>query len=96
MDWSKGFSANYYAAVVDPATWKDIEIFEIEDGSISRSESALMESADLKTLRYQTNREQWIRIWLDVKQAGDAAHVALFTGLACSPGRDINGNIISN
>lgn len=96
MDWNRGFSASYYAAVVDPSTWKDMEIFEIEDGSISRSESSLMESADLKTLRYQTNKERWIRIWMDVKQVGDAEHVALFTGLACSPGRDIKGNITSN
>ena len=96
MDWNKGFSARYHAAVVDPSTWKDTEIFEIEGGSISRSESALMESADLKTLRYQTNREQWIRIWLDARQNGSSDHVALFTGLACAPGRDIKGNIISN
>lgn len=96
MDWNKGFSASFHAAVVDPSTWKDMEIFEIEDGSISRSESALMESADLKTLRYQTNREQWIRIWLDARQNGSSDHVALFTGLACAPGRDIKGNIISN
>ena len=24
IDWSKGFSARYYATIVDPKTWRDI------------------------------------------------------------------------
>ena len=43
MNWNKGFSAEYYASVVDPSTWRDIERFEIIDGDINRKSSELMD-----------------------------------------------------
>ena len=43
MDWSKGYSASYYAARVDPVTWRDVERFEITGGSIKRGVDALRE-----------------------------------------------------
>ena len=27
MDWTKGFTATYYAVLVDPITWRDTERF---------------------------------------------------------------------
>lgn len=97
MDWSKGFSALYYASIVDPQTWRDIERFEITDGSISKEASGLRVSADIDCVNYENEaRENWVRIWLDARQNGAAEHVPLFTGLATSPSRDINGNVISN
>lgn len=93
MDWNKGFTAMYYASVVDPATWRDIEKFDITDGSITRSDSSLVESADIST-RYALDGEKWIRVYMDTRQDGAAGHVALFTGLAVPPQADINGNVV--
>lgn len=96
MEWNYGFSAKYYVAIVDPATWKDIDRVEITGGKISRSTDTLRESADLDCVAYDRSSEQWIRIYLNAKQEGSSERVALFTGLATSPGRDIDGFRESN
>lgn len=96
MDWSKGFEATYYMTIVDRITWKDTEKIEITGGSVSKSDSNLIESADVDCLNYD-HGEQWIRLWLDARQDGaDASHIALFTGLATSPSVSINGVIKQN
>jgi len=96
MDWSKGLSASYKAYIVDPITWKDTEPIEIISGSISKSEDSLRESADINVYNYNSDREQWIRIYLDARQQSDSYYGPLFTGLISSPGRDIDGSIQSN
>ena len=48
MDWSKGYSATYYAKRVDPATWRDLETIKLTGGSIKREPSGLRESADIE------------------------------------------------
>ena len=97
MDWSKGFSATYYMSIVDPVTWRDVDRIEIKGGEISRSESELVESADVDCVRYDQSSERYVRIWLNTKQGGGrSSHIALFTGLATSPNRDINGTLIAN
>ena len=96
MNWNKGFSTSYYATFVDVNTWKDTERFEIISGTIAKSDSNLIESADIETRNYGENTEKWIRVWLDAKQADSSEHVPLFTGLACSPSVSINGTIFSN
>lgn len=95
MDWSKGFEARYYASIIDKNSWRDRERFEITGGQISRTEGELRESADIDCISYDKG-EQWIRIWMDVRQNGAAEHVALFTGLATSPTDDINGSVTNN
>lgn len=92
MDWSKGFSASCYMTIVDPASWRDIERVEIKGGTVSRSVSGLMQSADITCTDFDPDREQWVRVYLDAAQAGDVAHVALFTGLSSVPERSVNGN----
>lgn len=93
MQWQKGFTASYYASYVDAGTWRDIEKFDITSGSISKNDEGLLESADLTALDFDQTRERWVRIYLDATQSGDRAHEPLFTGLATSPQRDIQGNI---
>lgn len=93
MDWSKGYSASYYMTRVDPRTWRDIEVIGITGGSISRSTDSLMQSADVDCIGYGYAREEYVRIYLDTAQGGQHAHVPLFTGLATSPNRDIEGNL---
>ena len=88
MEWSKGYSATYYAARVDPVTWRDVERFEIVGGTVKRDSDALRESADIKCIGHQIEVEQWIRVYLDARQSGDASHVALFTGIASTPDLD--------
>ena len=94
MNWNKGYSATFYAAFVDPITWRDTERFEITGGSISRSDSDLQESCDLDCIGYDQSRERWVRVWMDTRQNGAAGHYALFTGLATSPERDIKGTLV--
>ena len=96
MDWSKGYTASYYMAVVDPITWRDIKVIEITDGTIKKETNNLMQSADVTCLNYARNVEQWVRIWLTAKQGDESMHEPLFTGLAVSPDRDINGLIENN
>ena len=80
-------------AVVDKRTWNDISRLDITGGNISRTGSGLRQSADIDCPEYETGTEQWIRVWLDARQNGAAAHVALFTGLACSPSVHLDGNL---
>lgn len=96
MDWSKGYSATYYAKRVDPATWRDLETIKLTGGSIKREPSGLRESADIDCANYNIAVEQWVRIYLDTRQNGDAGHEALFTGLATSPDTDLDGMMSEN
>lgn len=96
MNWYKGFSAAYYATEVDARTWKDTDRIEITGGSISRTDEGLRNSADIDCVNYDRAREIYVRIWMDARQGGDREHVALFTGLACAPDRDINGTLVTN
>lgn len=96
MDWDKGFSARYYISVIDRATWRDLRRLEITGGTIKREDSELRESADINCVNYSETTEQIIRVWLDAKQNGNSSHIPLFTGLATSPGRNINGRLVTN
>lgn len=96
MDWSKGFSARYYMTVVNTTTWSDLEKIDITDGSINRTESGLRQSANVTCVKYDRTLERWIRIWLDARQGGESYHGALFTGIACSPTREIEGRRETN
>lgn len=92
MDWNKGFSARYYLTVVDPTTWRDIQRVEITGGSVSRVSTGLRQSADVDCTEFDPERELWVRVYLDAAQAGDVAHVPLFTGLTSVPERSMDGN----
>lgn len=96
MNWSKGMSASYKAYIVDPITWKDTEPIDIISGSISKSEDDLRESANITVSNYSSNKEQWIRIYLDARQSSDSYYGAIFTGLISSPGVDIEGSVQTN
>lgn len=97
MEWNKGFSASYYASEVDIRTWRDAGRFEITGGSISRTDDGLRNSADISCVNYSRDREVWVRVLMNVSQDGSAPdHVALFTGLASAPDRDIHGTLITN
>lgn len=88
MDWNKGFTATCYACIVDKYSWRDTERFKIKsDSQITRSDSDLIEAADVLT-DYGFDGEQWIRLYMDARQNGATAHVALFTGIAAAPKRD--------
>lgn len=105
IDWSRGYSSQYYMTVVDKSTWRDIFRVKILSGSINRTDSDLRESADVECVNYSeanlnrqlvsrgrsSTSEQYIRIWLDAKQDDSSSHIPLFTGLASSPTKDIDG-----
>lgn len=96
MDWSKGFSASYYASIVDARTWIDTGRFEITGGSISRTDEGLRNSADISCIDYDRDKELYVRVYMNTLQEGSTSeHIALFTGLACAPDRDINGTLVT-
>lgn len=95
MDWSKGYSASYHMTIVDPITWRDIGRVEITGGSISRGLDGLRESASIDCEVFNLGIEQWVRVWLNTKQAGSSESLPIFTGLASSPNNDKEGNIQS-
>lgn len=92
IDWSKGFSAKYYATVVDPLTWRDISTINISDGSIQLTNNSLRESASISCKQFDSDSEYWIRIYLDARQSsGNSQLVPLFTGLTSVPDQNYNG-----
>lgn len=96
MNWSKGFTATYYAYVIDPDSWRETERIYIVGGSIKREEDGLRQSANIDCKGYAPELEQWVRVYLDTEQEGASAHEALFTGIATSPGWDYNGVVRSD
>lgn len=96
MDWRKGFSSRYYISILDRNTWRDLRMIEITGGTINREDSDLRESADIDCVNYSETTEQFIRVWLDAKQNGSSTHTPLFTGIATSPSRNIEGNLTTN
>ena len=96
MDWSKGFSASYYATIVDARTWIDAGRFEITGGSVSRTDEGLRNSADISCINYDRDEERYIRVYMNTLQEdGSPAHIALFTGLACAPDKDFDGKLVT-
>lgn len=93
MEWSKGFKASYHACLVNPDTWADAERIEILSGNINRTSTGLRESADIGCIDYDHGSDKWIRIWMDVEQAGSKEHIAMFTGLVSAPEKQIDGSI---
>lgn len=96
IDWSRGYSASFYAERVDPATWRDVAVIRVTGGTIKREATGKRQSADISCVRYRIPVEQWVRVYMDVRQDGAAAHVPLFTGIAVSPDDDINGTLTTN
>ena len=96
IDWTQGYSARYYLAILDKYTLRDIDRMEITGGSIKRSLTELRESADIDCTDYDSNTEQYIRVWLDIKQGAESSHTPLFTGLATSPSNTYNGRLKKN
>ena len=47
MDWRGGFSALYELKKVDPMSFNDMGSFDFVSGTIDKTDSGLMESADL-------------------------------------------------
>lgn len=95
MDWNQGYMSIIYGCYVDPVSWHDLNRFEIISGSIDKTNEALRESASIALSDYKQESERWIRIYLDTRQNEGGAHVPLFTGLAVTPDKDINGNVMS-
>lgn len=96
MNWNAEYTAEFYGCFINPQTWYDTDRFELTDGSVERSADSLRQSASLNCTDYDEDTERWIRIYMDAVQGGDATHNALFTGLATSPSRDIDGNVIEH
>lgn len=85
MDWSKGYSSDFYAKEVDPVTWRDIGEIPITGGTVKRTFSGLRQSATLQCSIDLGGIEKWVRVYMDVEQDGGYAHEAIFTGLAATP-----------
>lgn len=98
MNWSKGYTVLHYAMIVDPISWKDIDRVEVQSGSIKKSETSLLQAADLVCgdMEDLYGQERWLRIYADIRQEDDTYHAPLFTGLISTPSRNIEGSKIKN
>lgn len=96
MDWSKGYSAVFYATLLDKKTMKDIKRIELKEGTIKRALTDLRQSADLTCDGYTTKQEEYIRVWFDAYQGGNVSHTPLFTGVATSPKDKYSGRRRTN
>lgn len=96
IDWGKGYSASFYAEQVDSSTWRDVGVIEITGGTVKRENEGKRQSADIDCIDYRIPIEQWIRVYMDIQQAGSSAHVPLFTGLATTPDSDMHGSLTKN
>lgn len=95
IDWTKGITARYYCAIVNPNTWKDIRTINITSGSIKYSDSGIYESADISCRDLNQNEEYWIRLYLDARQEDEGELIPLFTGIASIPDSSYSGRINS-
>lgn len=90
MQWNKGYSAEFYAEILDPITWEGIKRIEIIGGTIDRTTEGLLESASIKLKK--NIEEKWIRIWMNTRQEDSGSHEPLFTGLISIPERTLIGS----
>ena len=91
MNYSNGFTSQYYYTVVDPITWRDIGTYDLTGGSITKSTDSLMESADISLTDRPSAVETWVRIWLEARQGESGGREALFTGLLQIPATQWDG-----
>lgn len=89
MEWNSGFSALYELARVDPVSFKDAGSLEFTAGTIDRTNTGLMESADLTMT--ENPGECWVRVYLKARQESSGERIALFTGLTSAPERGLDG-----
>ena len=94
MNWNNGFSAQYDLMQVDPVSFMDMGSLDFTAGTIDKSNSGLMQSADL-TMTINPG-ECWVRVYLKARQSSNGARVALFTGLTSAPERTMDGKRVSH
>jgi hypothetical protein len=85
MDYSKGYIAEYYIALVDPSSWRDRERIEIKKGSVAETSEGLRQSADMAVSSFDRTKEHIVRAYLNAEQLGASDRVPLFTGFASAP-----------
>ena len=83
MIWSDGYTAQFYAEILDADTWRGVQRIELTGGKITRSSDGLRGSADLDCRAVVG--EKYVRVWMDARQGESGEHIALFTGLASQP-----------
>lgn len=94
MRWDEGYTAEYYATIIDPVSWRDMERLDIKAdpvGIIKRELEGIRASAQIYCDSFPRGIENWIRVWLNVKQGGSNDHVALFTGIGSTPEHNMDG-----
>lgn len=95
MNYGAGYTATYYGVYVDPLSWTETERVELTAGSIKRQDKDIRQTADLTVTEFQPDKERWLRVYLDARQGEDITHEALFTGIAATPKKDINGQTVT-
>ena len=95
MDYTKSYTAAFYAAFLDPVSWVETgEKIELVSGNISRTDDGLRHTASLVVRGYDETVDRWARIYMDSDQNGSRAHEALFTGIISTPDDSQNNAVI--
>lgn len=90
MNWNDGYEGSYHGTIVDVPSWSDLGRIEIIDGSLTQTVTGLRQSADA-TIDRRFDEEVWLRFYLTARQGRNVERVPLFTGLATSPSRELDG-----
>lgn len=96
MNYTRGYKASFYAVLIDPVSWMELDRINVTSGSITNTESGLRQTARLTVRDFDQTQEHWLRIYMDARQDANIDHVALFTGLAEAPSQDIDAPVITN
>lgn len=95
MDYTKSYTAAFYAAFLDPVSWIETgEKLKLVSGNISRTDDGLRHTASLVVRGYDETVDRWARIYMDSDQNGNRAHEALFTGIISTPDDSQNNAVI--
>ena len=93
IDYTHGYRSSFYATILDAGSWSENKRLEIINGSVDRTNSDLRQSAKMTMTSYDQTEELWIRVYMDARQGQDISHDAIFTGIATSPSKKIDGNV---
>ena len=93
MEWNSGFSALYELRTVDPVSFLDSGSLDFTAGTIDRTGTGLIESADLTMT--ENPGECIVRVYLRARQTADGNRIPLFTGITSAPEKRLDGKRIS-
>ena len=96
MNYAAGYKATYYGTLIDPSTWTETDTIYLISGTVNNTAENQRQSASFQVENFDRTREHWLRVYMDVRQNEDIAHIPIFTGVASAPREQDEGPIATN